>query len=75
MESIKMTQKDGDNIWERFQRYYTEFPSIGLGLDISRMNFTEEFIGQIKPRLAKAFAAMDELEAKFKEQMGRLKTS
>ena len=58
-----MTQTDGNNLWERFQRYYTEFPSIGLGLDISRMNFTEEFIGQIKPRLAKAFAAMDELEA------------
>ena len=56
MDSVKiMTQKDGNNIWERFQRYYTEFPSIGLGLDISRMNFTEEFIGQIKPRLAKAF--------------------
>ena len=64
MDSVKiMTQTDGNNLWERFQRYYTEFPSIGLGLDISRMNFTEEFIGQIKLRLAKAFAAMDELEA------------
>jgi len=58
-----MTQTDGNNLWERFQRYYTEFPSIGLGLDISRMNFTKEFIEQIKPRLAKAFDAMDELEA------------
>jgi glucose-6-phosphate isomerase len=58
-----MIKKDGEYIWKRFQRYYTEFPSIGLGLDISRMNFTEEFIGQIKPRLAKAFASMDELES------------
>ena len=64
MDSVKtMTQTDGNNLWERFQRYYTEFPSIGLGLDISRMNFTKEFIEQIKPRLAKAFAAMEELEA------------
>ena len=58
-----MIKKDGEYIWKRFQRYYTEFPSIGLGLDISKMNFTEEFLGQIKLRLAKAFAAMDELEA------------
>ena len=58
-----MIKKDGEYIWQRFQRYYTEFPSIGLGLDISKMNFTEDFLGQIKPRLAKAFVAMDELEA------------
>jgi glucose-6-phosphate isomerase len=57
-----MSQTDGNKLWERFQRYYTEFTSIGLGLDISRMNFTGEFIEQIKPRLAKAFDAMDELE-------------
>ena len=58
-----MINKSKYDNWDRFQRYYTEFPSIGLGIDISRMNFTEEFIGQIKPRLAKAFDAMDQLEA------------
>ena len=63
MDSVRtMTQTDSNIIWERFKSYYTEFPSIGLGLDISRMNFTGEFIEQIKPRLAKAFVAMDELE-------------
>ena len=36
--------------------------SINLSLDISRMNFTEEFIEEMRPRLTKAFRAMAELE-------------
>jgi hypothetical protein len=30
-------------LWERFQKYYVEFPEIGLALDVSRMNFTDDF--------------------------------
>ena len=58
-----MPQLDSNQLWERFKKYYTEFPSINLSLDISRMNFTEKFIEEMRPRLAKAFKAMDELEA------------
>ena len=60
---FKMPQLDSNQLWERFKKYYTEFPSINLSLDISRMNFTEEFIEEMRPRLAKAFRAMAELEA------------
>ena len=58
-----MPQLDSKQLWERFKKYYTEFPSINLGVDISRMNFTEEFIEEMRPRLAKAFDAMAQLEA------------
>ena len=58
-----MPQLDSNQLWERFKKYYTEFPSINLSLDISRMDFTEKFIEEMRPRLAKAFKAMDELEA------------
>jgi len=49
-------------LWERFQKYYTEFPSIELALDLSRTGITEDFFAQMEPRIQKAFAAMDALE-------------
>jgi glucose-6-phosphate isomerase len=49
-------------LWERYQKYYTEFPALGLALDLSRMNFTEEFLRTMEPRMQRAFAAMNELE-------------
>ncbi|MBC8243843.1 MAG: glucose-6-phosphate isomerase [Verrucomicrobia bacterium] len=58
-----MSPKTDVSTWERFCRRYTEFPEIGLAIDLSRMNFSDDFIRQIEPRLAKAFTAMDELEA------------
>jgi hypothetical protein len=29
--------------WERFQKYYTEFPEVGLAVDLSRMNVDDVF--------------------------------
>ncbi len=49
-------------LWERFQKYYTEFPTVGLALDLSRMNFPDDFFESMGPRMQKAFAAMAELE-------------
>ena len=49
-------------LWERFQKYYTEFPSLGLAIDISRMNFPDEFLTLMEARIQKAFVAMKELE-------------
>src|SRR6185312_16160505 len=49
--------------WERFQKYYTEFPEIGLAVDLSRMNVDDEFFAGMEPRIQKALADMDALEA------------
>lgn len=51
-----------EQLWQRFQKHYTEFPTLGLALDVSRMNFGDDFFPTMQPRLAKAFAAMAELE-------------
>jgi glucose-6-phosphate isomerase len=51
-----------EQLWHRFQKYYTEFPSLGLALDLSRVNFPDDFFTRLEPRLQNAFAAMAELE-------------
>jgi glucose-6-phosphate isomerase len=48
--------------WERFQKYYAEFPALGLAIDLSRMNVDDAFFATMEPRMQKAFAAMDALE-------------
>ena len=49
--------------WERFQKYYTEFPDLGLAVDLSRMNVDDAFFARMEPRIQKAFADMAALEA------------
>jgi glucose-6-phosphate isomerase len=49
--------------WERFQKYYTEFPELGLAIDLSRMSVDDAFFQSMEPRIQKAFADMDALEA------------
>ena len=49
--------------WERFQKYYTEFPELGLAMDLSRMNVDDAFFATMEPKIQKAFADMDALEA------------
>lgn len=49
--------------WERFQKYYTAFPELGLAMDLSRMNVDDAFFGTMEPKIQKAFADMDALEA------------
>lgn len=50
-------------LWERFNKYYFQFPTIGLSMDLSRMRFTEDYIARMEPRLQAAFKEMDALEA------------
>jgi len=57
----RMTYSKQD-LWSRFQKYYAEFPSLGLCLDLSRMKFSDDFFSEMEPRLQKAFAAMASLE-------------
>jgi len=49
-------------LWERFKNYYTEFPTLGLALDLSRMNFDDGFFAKMEPRIQKAFESMAQLE-------------
>jgi glucose-6-phosphate isomerase len=48
--------------WERFQKYYTEFPEVDLAVDLSRMSVSDEFFARMEPRAQKAFEEMDALE-------------
>jgi glucose-6-phosphate isomerase len=48
--------------WERFKKYYFEFPSAGLALDLSRLGVSEDFFKRMEPAINKAFAAMEALE-------------
>ncbi len=49
-------------LWQRFQKYYTEFPALGLAIDVSRMNFPDDYLATMKVPIQKAFIAMAELE-------------
>ncbi len=49
--------------WDRFQKYYTEFPELGLAVDLSRMNVDDAFFARMEPKIQKAFADMAKLEA------------
>ena len=48
--------------WQRFQKYYTEFPAAGLAVDLSRMDIPDDFTSRMDAQLEAAFAAMAELE-------------
>ncbi|MGA2788361.1 MAG: glucose-6-phosphate isomerase [Verrucomicrobiota bacterium] len=49
--------------WTRFQKYYTEFPKLGLAVDLSRMNVDDTFFAAMEPEMQKAFANMTALES------------
>jgi glucose-6-phosphate isomerase len=46
-----------------FKAQYSEYPSIGLALDLSKMRFTADQLSALTPRLQSAFEAMAKLEA------------
>ena len=49
-------------LWDRYKQLYRVYESIGLGLDLSRVGFTDAYVEELQPRFARAFAAMDALE-------------
>lgn len=53
---------NNEELWCRFQKYYAESRSIGLALDISRMNFREGYFDEMESSIQKAFAEMADLE-------------
>jgi glucose-6-phosphate isomerase len=48
--------------WQRFQKFYFEFPQIGLTLDLSRMKVDDAFFATLEPKIQKAFDSMAALE-------------
>lgn len=50
------------DLWNRYQQCLCAAPSINLSLDVSRMAFDDAFLAKMAPKMAGAFAAMDELE-------------
>ena len=57
-----MKQTDSQS-FDRFQKFYFEFPAIGLGVDLSRTELDEGYIQKMAPQLDRAFQAMEELES------------
>jgi glucose-6-phosphate isomerase len=51
------------SLWTRYQQFLCTCPSIGLSLDISRMNFDAAFFAQMAAPMQRAFTAMDKIEA------------
>jgi glucose-6-phosphate isomerase len=49
-------------LWDRFQKHYCAFDSIGLAVDISRMKFADSYLADHEGAMQKAYAAMDALE-------------
>ena len=49
-------------LWQRYQQHLCSVPSLGLTLDISRMNFPDDFLARMAPALVKALDAMEALE-------------
>ena len=51
-----------EQLWQRFQERHTEFPGLGLALDLSRIDFGTDFFTRMEPALQRAYAAMADLE-------------
>src|SRR5690242_1154561 len=48
-------------LWERFKKYLCVCDSVGVTVDISRMNFSDGFFSEMDGAIKKAFTKMDEL--------------
>src|SRR5688572_2767046 len=55
-------QLSDHDLWQRFQRYYFTYPSIGLSVDLSRMDFQDDYFERMASPMQKAFEAIDALE-------------
>jgi len=53
---------NSSQLWDRFQQYLCEVPSLDLTLDISRMHFDDAYLARMEPEIQIAFASMDALE-------------
>ena len=53
---------DPQALWDRYQKYLCTVDSLNLALDISRMDFSDGYLAEMKPQIEAAYAEMAELE-------------
>lgn len=56
---MKLTKVE---LWQRFQEFYREYPTVGLAVDFSRMDFTSEFLARMEPAVQHALDAMEQVD-------------
>jgi glucose-6-phosphate isomerase len=49
-------------LWDRFQRHFTRFPTLDLAIDLSRVHFPDDYFASLEARMQQAFRAMADLE-------------
>src|SRR5690242_11750614 len=49
-------------LWGHFQARYDHYPTLGLAVDLSRVDFPDDYFKSMGPRMNAAFAAMHDLE-------------
>jgi glucose-6-phosphate isomerase len=54
---------DRSSLWQRFQKFFLRYDELGFSLDVSRMNFPDDFFERMGGKIDNAFSAMRELEA------------
>ena len=50
-------------LWNQFQRFYREYPTVGLALDFSRMDLPDAFLNEMEPAMQRAYSSMEALES------------
>jgi glucose-6-phosphate isomerase len=58
METTPSATKPTKGLWKRFKKYYWCSPSLGMGLDVSRMRFGEAFLAKMQGPMGEALAFM-----------------
>lgn len=48
--------------WKKFTKHYLSIDELDFALDISRIDFGDDFLAEMEPRMQSAFSAMDALE-------------
>jgi len=48
--------------WEKFTKHYLSLPELDFALDISRIDFGDDFLAKMEPKMQAAYQAMSELE-------------
>ena len=46
------------SLWQRFQRHFIHYRDLDFSLDVSRLQFPEDFFEKMQPKIGKAFAAV-----------------
>ncbi|MGJ8639157.1 MAG: glucose-6-phosphate isomerase [Opitutaceae bacterium] len=49
--------------WERFKQHYLNINELDFAIDISRIDFGDDFLATMEPKIQAAYTAMQELEA------------